>query len=1117
MENEVEKMIKHVGEEEPHYGLRKLSIGVASVLLGMTMYGVVGHADSVNIRENVDLDENVQGVNVNENDQVVLQSKTTGSVVNSEGRVTVKQKSGSNIRQNSVNTLNTSSATPQNSVNDNKVASQNSDQQPVSNLKMTLSDGTDANNFDWYHGMYHDYKLDMSFDIDAKNIVKGHNYSLGKVVAPYVSNNHSLPLWCVSSPIQFSINGQHYGFVGISYANINNDDHNQINLFLALDRSADPSLTGTQHFSASIAGLAEIGYDISPSIFVKGQNVINDKLEAYNFSNELLSSLNINLHAPAVSYRNSDLYWDYDGFGSNNSGGANLVHYFSPLFANNADLNKAVHGQMAQQNKNLPSILEIGGQLSSTHNDLLLNRDNCGLYYNVPVFHSDGKLSTEIFGVSPGLGDLSSKDLGDNLSIEQLRNIDFVGFGYSHQKDNSYYYLIKIPSNKLVINDNDIRQTLINHSWEIAADSDPQKAIQVTLDRMHSGVQLFTVQDWIAMSDPYVQTTVTDRRLWNNFMNANHTWQVSTISPKPIQAFSKGQSTVKLHLINSTNGAELSQVQSFTDWPDQGKKANLTISVPTGYQLVTTNTSDILKRLNLTGTAITANAQADYPKENTISDYYVLLAPKTENATINIVDENENNKVLYSGQVSGAFNSVIAGNDDVNSQLKKLLDSGLYDLDHNGLSDGGLYKDGTNTVTVSLKHHIDSTERHYRVIEDLPDGTEKVIVDLQATLYKDADSKFWYQDGAYLDGILQGTLLKHNNYVLTAGTRNQGDPTWLTTPVDRISGYSASMAGNMHGVYTDEVLVSFDDQKYFLYFDLISGGDAAEKVLQSGDYHIVYIKNNYPVTISYYDTTGKQIATSTTTHAYQDVVTVNNTVPAGYVLLAGQNNQLTVGVDHNELDLLAAPAIQRSQETKRVTRTIVYDDPKIQPVVQVVTLHRDKFINIVDNSIAYGQWIADGPSEFAAYVPVLKAGYVADLIAEEAVNGDSQDETVYVRYQSINDHKEYKYVDVNGVGYNSLPDDYQIVNGQDLDKNGILVIKKPVPVTINKIEYVKRIITVIMPNGRKRTIIQKTRKGGRFLKPHLPKLRGYNVDVNGSLDAMVANSDVNVTVKFVKM
>lgn len=1127
--------MKYVGNIEPHYGLRKLSIGVASVLLGISFSGMAAHADTevlANSGESVNVNQSMSNVSDNANNQV--QSKQAGGdnpstqniegttenqgvdssqgILNTSSELTMKKTSQSNNDENPFNISGTAvnRMTLQSSIVDDKAVSVS--QQPISNLKIGLTDGTGSDRFDWYVGTndYYTYNINISFDIDAQNIVAGKSYSLGYIDAPYSNNDRALTLWTSNGDtIPFTINGNQYGTIRLYYGYPHGKDNSRLNFMLSVNKSAGSSLSGMQSFKAILPWGLQFGYAASPKLFNSGQTEIDDPLVSYDASGHELSRINLVIHAPKSTY-SSDTSWsfDYNTFGGTSSDWANSVHRLLLPFNNDTDLTKAYLGQPVIKRTNLPDFIEEGGRLIPSGSDLFLVNANPVINLNVPVFHSDGKVSNETFDFDVLRDKFTNVNLGDNLSIQQMSAKSYVGFGYSRQTDGSYYYLLKIPSSVFTISDDNLKNEIIDRSWQVVADSDPAKAIQVTIDRFHAGVQLWNVQVGYGFTDGSIANHLNMTRLWNNFMDNQNTNQTVYVNLTPAKTQANGQSTVKLHLINSINGADLSQVQSFTDWPDQGKKANLAISVPTGYQLVTSNTSDILKRLSLTGTAITGNTQVDYPKENTISDYYVLLAPKMENATINIVDENENNKVLYSGQVSGAFNSVIAGSDDINSQLKKLLNSGLYDLDHNGLSDGGLYKDGTNTVTISLKHHIDSTERHYRVIEDLPDGTEKVIVDLQATLYKDADSKFWYQDGAYLDGILQGTLLKHNHYVLTAGTRNQGDPTWLTTPVDRISGYSASMAGNMHGVYTDEVLVSFNDQKYLLYFDLISGGDAAEKVLQSGEYHIIYTKNSYPVTISYYDTTGKQIATSTTTHTYQDVITSNDSLPAGYVLLAGQTNQLTVGVDHNELDLLMAPIIQRSQETKRVTRTIVYDDPNIKPVVQVVTLHHDKFTNIVNNSVSYGQWMADGAGEFAAYVPVLKSGYVADSISAEQVNGDSRNETVSVHYQAINGRKDYKYIDVNGVGYDSLPVGFEIVNGQDTNKNGILIVKKPAPVVTSKIEYVTRTITIIMPNGKHRTIIQKTRKGGKFLKPHLPKLRGYNVD---------ANSDVNVMIKFVKM
>lgn len=1126
--------MKHVGEEEPHYGLRKLSIGVASVLLGISLYSVIGHADSVSNRENFNVNQNVNEGNLNENDQVVLQGKQAVSSTSSDENVVESGTGDDNTANSSQNTLRASSEQaakvtprPQNNFNDatifnNKVQTNSDNSGSIFNYQASLYDGTGSDTYNWKpNNDSHSYSLDLSFDLDSRSLVAGSVYNLGRVRTDYVYNSRSLSLWCNFSDVPAIINGTQYGY--LSFENFN-DLHNQFDLNFHVIKTADASFSGLQHFSFHLKDWFSFGYSASPLLFKTDDKQVKVNLFFSDYGGEVISTHHINILKPDLTYDNETFSWNDNWFGYTNASTTNFCNDISLRLGSNDKLNDVSVGKSSQLNENIPKILEIGGKLTLSHGSLLLNRSNVFVAKDIyiPVYHSDGRKSGETldggyqWAARANMNAHASVDLGNNLSLDEMKGKNFVGFGYSRQNDGTYYYLIKQPSSELNITDDDIHFALQN-SWQVVADPDPQKAMQVSLDKFHQGIQMYLLETVLPVSDSTTNTVISATRLYNNFMDLHDTNQTSANTLWAQQAIVNGQSTVKFHLINSTNGAELSQVQSFTDWPNRGKKVNLQISVPAGYQLVTANTSDILKRLNLTGTAITANTQVDYPKENTISDYYVLLAPETEVATINIVDENENNKVLYSGQVSGLFNSVIAGNDGINGQLKNLLDSGLYDLDHNGLNDGGLYKDGTNTVTISLKHHIDSTERHYRVIEDLPDGTKKVIIELKAKLYKDADSNYWV-DPAYIDGNDQKSKIQSNTYELLVGQRaDDGLPNYLKADVDQFIGYTRSMPDSitdyLRGIYAG----FYNSTDNVVYFDLFNGYVGVTDLLPSQDFHIIYTKNNYPVTISYYDTTGKQIATSTTTHTYQDVITSNDSLPAGYVLLAGQTNQLTVGVDHNELDLLVAPIIQRSQETKQVTRTIIYDDPNIKPVVQVVTLYHDKFTNIVDHSVSYGQWIVDGPSEFAAYVPIFKSGYVADPIAAEQVNGDSKDETVSVHYQAINGRKDYKYIDVNGVGYDSLPVGFEIVNGQDTSKNGILIVKKPAPVVTNKIEYVTRTITIIMPNGKHRTIIQKARKGSKFLKPHLPKLLGYKVDVNGSLDAMTANSDVNVMVKFVKM
>ena len=63
-------------------------------------------------------------------------------------------------------------------------------------------------------------------------------------------------------------------------------------------------------------------------------------------------------------------------------------------------------------------------------------------------------------------------------------------------------------------------------------------------------------------------------------------------------------------------------------------------------------------------------------------------------------------------------------------------------------------------------------------------------------------------------------------------------------------------------------------------------------------------------------------------------------------------------------------------------------------------------------------------------------------------------------------------------------------------------------------------MTITLPNGRKRVIHQRVRKGTRFGKVAIPKLHGYKVVISGDnqeLGSTSAEHDMNMSVKFVKM
>ena len=413
-----------------------------------------------------------------------------------------------------------------------------------------------------------------------------------------------MPLWISGGySCPFVIKGTQYGTFYLSNEYLDGPDNNRLAISLLINKSIDENLLGLQHFSLNIPHALQFGYAASPQMFKAGQTQIDDPLLVLDANGNELSRINLKIHLPSATYRSlSPFYWDYDSWGAGSASGARLVHRVLLPFNNNDDLMAAMQGNGPAPRSNYPDIIELGGRLSSSASDINFNNDFVVLNLSLWVYHSNGRLSKELIDLDRHGVSFKSLNLGDSLTIDQMSSRTFNGFGYSRQSDGSYLYLIKIPSSDFVLSDAELKAALLDRSWQIAADSDPQKALQ----RFHDGVQLWNVFTFANFSDSSISTVVTNTRLWNNFLSNQNTNQASFYTTTPIKSGVQGQSTVKLHVVNSENGAELQQVRSFTDWPNQNKHASLSIPSITGYELVS-NPQAILSALHLSGTAISSS------------------------------------------------------------------------------------------------------------------------------------------------------------------------------------------------------------------------------------------------------------------------------------------------------------------------------------------------------------------------------------------------------------------------------------------------------------------------------------------------------------------------------
>ena len=211
---------------------------------------------------------------------------------------------------------------------------------------------------------------------------------------------------------------------------------------------------------------------------------------------------------------------------------------------------------------------------------------------------------------------------------------------------------------------------------------------------------------------------------------------------------------------------------------------------------------------------------------------------------------------------------------------------------------------------------------------------------------------------------------------------------------------------------------------------------------------------------------------------------VSLTVPVGYKLVEGQQLPTTytfVKGEQNQVILLThqhttvqpdAPktpsdklpdnpsesypsGVAKDDLNKTVTRkvTIVTPDGKQTVTNQTVTFTRNATVDEVTGNVTYGPWSENGKHEFATVNVPTVAGYTANGdVPSLTVTPDSKDTTVTISYTANKQQININYVDVNdgnkvvhtttvngvtdgdSVVSNELPTGYKLVDGQSVPK-----------------------------------------------------------------------------------
>ena len=135
----------------------------------------------------------------------------------------------------------------------------------------------------------------------------------------------------------------------------------------------------------------------------------------------------------------------------------------------------------------------------------------------------------------------------------------------SPQNDGSLLYYFNLTP-KFFVGDKTYEQVLADaNNWEtVNADKDPDKAAQISAkvqyDILHSQNSQLTFWNWASIADPTVKTQLKTQSL---DPNTGAVINEASRDFTPNSYMASGQSAVKLHVINATNGADLKHLIHF--------------------------------------------------------------------------------------------------------------------------------------------------------------------------------------------------------------------------------------------------------------------------------------------------------------------------------------------------------------------------------------------------------------------------------------------------------------------------------------------------------------------------------------------------------------------------
>lgn len=408
-----------------------------------------------------------------------------------------------------------------------------------------------------------------------------------------------------------------------------------------------------------------------------------------------------------------------------------------------------------------------------------------------------------------------------------------------------------------------------------------------------------------------------------------------------------------------------------------------------------------------------------------------------------------------------------------------------------------VYPTFDKNVFTSAETVYEAKPEHTIIYHEIPNFTVNVVDDVTGQVIGTTGKLLNPNNGSY-------ATMKWNNGIDQASWRYH-----VTSVTGVPDGFK--LAGNYFHVLNDQT--SFTDLTY-PNFSWSNGTKYTGAVMS-----IHVIAETIPVNYQFLDNAGNVISSGmlkVSPGVKVDADQIAKQVPAGWQLINGQVANIakqTVGKGGANFDLLLTKktvlvnvnddlstlGIKPTDLKRTVARTIIVKNSAgkvINRVVQVANFYRTATVDPVTNQVAFGDW--SGSRILVGYQPKALSGMAAlSPVKSMLVTADDQDLTVELQYQPKVVTSLIQYVDLNGhvlkqekvigqqakltapVGYQLATDDQLVLDdsGRTYD---VLVTPKQEVNAANSHQFsqsltkvVSRTIVIHEANGRVRRIVQK--------------------------------------------